>query len=133
MRGLGPLAFAAAVIAPAACGDRSTLQVQVIVLDAGRARAAEEAGADGPADAPPPPPCVSDSDCDDHRYCTLSARCDPVMGCVRTPRTCDDSVNCTRDTCDETHKRCAHVLDDTICPDDELCSPTRGCASFVYG
>ncbi len=88
-----------------------------------------EAGPDGPADGAP---CESGADCPDPSYCTIGT-CDPARGCVFSPRSCDDAVACTTDTCDARKKKCVHAPDDTLCPSDELCSATHGCASFVYG
>jgi hypothetical protein len=55
------------------------------------------------------------------------------MGCVFTPRDCDDGVACTTDSCDAMAQKCKHAPSDAVCPADQLCSATRGCASFVYG
>jgi hypothetical protein len=45
---------------------------------------------------------------------------------------CDDGIACTRDDCDSSG-RCTHAPDDTLCPQTQLCSATRGCDAFVYG
>ncbi|HTQ05047.1 MAG TPA: putative metal-binding motif-containing protein, partial [Polyangiaceae bacterium] len=46
---------------------------------------------------------------------------------------CDDSIDCTHDSCDLTRGRCVHDPDDTLCDDGiycdgvETCSATLGC------
>ncbi len=50
--------------------------------------------------------------CADNVYCNGDERCDPMMrgrGCVAGGvRTCDDSVACTNDRCDEAGRRCVN-------------------------
>jgi len=109
-----------------ACGSRTQLRV-------------EPADASAPLDAPEGPlpveagsPCTSDADCAVDRFCVTSAHCDPVMGCVLAPRSCDDGVGCTRDECSDVSRRCTHTPADSLCPDTQLCSSKRGCDAFVY-
>jgi hypothetical protein len=68
----------------------------------------------------------------DSNYCNVGT-CDPQRGCIFAPRDCDDGLACTNDGCDEDKKACTHVPDDMLCPTNQLCSATRGCASFIYG
>ena len=121
-----------AASAGSACGSRTEL-----FGAAGDGGADGAPTADAPVDAPPDVrpgmPCHNDAECADHRYCTASARCDPVRGCVLTPRSCDDGVACTDDTCNEHEKKCDHKADDGKCPPEQLCSFKRGCDAFVYG
>jgi hypothetical protein len=134
MRVVAPsLAVGLALAVAGACGSRTELFI-------GPPDAAANDGAppiDAPVDSPPDVhqgmACHTDADCADHRYCTESAKCDPVRGCVLAPRSCDDGVACTLDTCDEKKKKCDHAADDTKCPPTELCSVKRGCDAFVYG
>jgi hypothetical protein len=127
-------AFGASIVVAGACGSRTELfgagPTDAAATDSAPA---QDAPADVQPDVQPGMPCHSDADCADHRFCTMSARCDPVRGCVLTPRTCDDAVACTDDTCNEKKKQCEHRADDTKCPDDQLCSVARGCYPFVYG
>lgn len=119
--------IAASSCGATACGSRTGLTV--------------EAGDAGPAvadaQAPPPPvesgsPCASDADCTVGAFCVSSATCDPATGCVLVARSCDDGVACTKDSCSEASRRCTNTPDDSVCPDTELCSATRGCDAFVY-
>jgi hypothetical protein len=122
----GASLFLASLGAIVSCGARSQ-------LPAGASDA-------GPLDAmapvsPPPAPgsaCRSDDDCVPDRYCVVSGRCDAVDGCTFASRSCDDGVDCTRDSCDDVLKRCDHAPDDTRCEGAQLCSPKRGCDAFVY-
>jgi hypothetical protein len=48
--------------------------------------------------------------CDNSVYCDGAERCDPASGCASSPPIdCDDRLECTADTCDESARRCAHV------------------------
>jgi hypothetical protein len=110
------------------CGSRSELP--------GALGDAGAAPVDAAVEAPPPlqpgAPCGTDADCATGRYCVAAYRCDPALGCVLTPRSCDDAVDCTRDACSDVTRSCAHTPDDTLCPSTALCSARRGCDAFVY-
>jgi hypothetical protein len=123
-------AFAALASASplAACGSRSELSGALAGADAAPVDAAVEA----PPTVPPGGPCATDADCATSSYCVAAYRCDPVLGCVLTPRSCDDAVDCTRDACSDVTRRCSHTPDDTLCPSTALCSALRGCDAFVY-
>ncbi len=110
-----------------ACGSRTGLTVQpgdggLSVADAQLTPPSVESGS----------PCTSDADCTVDAFCVTSATCDPATGCVLVARSCDDGVACTTDSCSEASRRCTNVPDDSVCPDTELCSATRGCDAFVY-
>lgn len=99
--------------------------------------------------------CASDDDCDDAIACTTDScgvggvcnhtpidercgdgeTCDRSMGCVGPPAgecesdaDCDDSVDCTRDTC-AADRTCTHLALDELCDSaaGERCSATAGC------
>lgn len=76
-------------------------------------------------------------DCNDNNPCTID-RCDPALGCVRTPRigACDTDNNvCTSETCVGT--QCTRApASDLVCLDadptdcvDVFCDPTGGCST----
>jgi len=132
---LALLAAATAVLAVASCSRTS---VDFAAPDAGldaRRDAPHDVALDvyeaGP-DVADGSPCESGADCASDRYCTVGT-CDPAKGCVFSPRDCSDGFACTNDSCDEEKMACEHTPIDSECPADELCSPLRGCASFIYG
>jgi hypothetical protein len=70
-----------------------------------------------------------DSICQDGVFCNGDKRCAPAMGCVTTPRNCDDGIACTHDSCDERSRSCLHQPDDSLCPVGFACDPTSGCVA----
>jgi subtilisin family serine protease len=80
-----------------------------------------------------PPGCTTDPQCSDGQFCNGVERC--VSGACQpgTPLTCDDSVSCTFDSCNEVADRCDHNPNHTTCNDGtfcngiEFCHPTSGC------
>jgi hypothetical protein len=72
---------------------------------------------------------VNNSLCDDGQWCNGVEICDPALDCVAgTPVTCDDSVACTVDVCDEVNDQCVNTPDHGYCDDgdvctDDLCNP----------
>jgi MYXO-CTERM domain-containing protein len=78
-----------------------------------------------------------DAACADGLFCNGTESCDVEDGCQNgTPRTCDDGVDCTVDSCNEADDICLHDLNDAACQDgqfcngDELCS-IEGCYSVA--
>jgi hypothetical protein len=67
--------------------------------------------------------------CPDGLYCAGDNNCNPQMGCVNTPRNCDDGIACTRDSCDEGMMSCDHVPDDSLCPVGFACDAMLGCVA----
>ena len=68
--------------------------------------------------------------CDDGDPCTVDSTCDAggVCACAK-PNTCDDSNNCTKDTCDG-KTGCGHEpLNATPCDDGNSCTGPDACAS----
>ena len=62
--------------------------------------------------------------CDDGLYCSETDHCDGYGACVQlTARDCDDSNDCTEDSCNEQTDQC----DNTNYPDGTLCGSVRDC------
>jgi hypothetical protein len=79
-----------------------------------------------------------DGFCDDGLYCTGTETCDAELGCqAGTPVDCDDGVDCTVDSCNETTDSCDNTPDDGFCNDglycngEETCDVTLDCKSGV--
>lgn len=66
-------------------------------------------------------PVTAGAPCDDDLFCTVGDACSDGA-CVGTPRSCDDGLPCTEDSCNELADRCARpVLDG--CLIDGACVP----------
>jgi hypothetical protein len=70
--------------------------------------------------------CASDRECDDGLYCNGSEKCDEGYCRAGTVVTCGDSVDCTRDACDESIDQCQHTPNHAAC-DEGVCDEARGC------
>ncbi|MGC4122177.1 MAG: hypothetical protein QM765_47875 [Myxococcales bacterium] len=57
-------------------------------------------------------------------------RCDPALGCVESPRACDDGIACHRNGCDPGTRACVHTPDDSLCPDGQWCGEA-GCIACL--
>lgn len=76
--------------------------------------------------------------CDDGNLCTTES-CDPVVGCVNTPNTepCDDGNACTmNDSCDGAGSPGYCTGDEVVCDDSDECTidscdPVLGCSSIL--
>ncbi|MBN1772140.1 MAG: hypothetical protein JXB32_12810 [Deltaproteobacteria bacterium] len=66
--------------------------------------------------------CQNDVFCDGEEQCILELGCQPG-----TPPTCDDSIDCTHDSCDTGLDACAHSPDDTLCDDGAWCNGPETC------
>ncbi len=69
--------------------------------------------------------------CNDSDPCTIDT-CDPLSGCVFTPKNCNDGVACTLDSCDPMTGACIHTADNGLCNDSDpctidTCNPLSGC------
>ncbi|HOD06740.1 MAG TPA: hypothetical protein PLY68_04170 [Myxococcota bacterium] len=70
-------------------------------------------------------------DCEDGLTCSINDKC--ASGeCVGAARQCDDGIDCTTDSCDETSGGCRFVENDSACDDGnpctiERCDDTSGC------
>ncbi len=75
--------------------------------------------------------CVSapdDERCDDGRICNGEETCDAVDGCSAADLPdCDDSIDCTWDTCDDATGDCIHVAIEARCSDDDVCNGVEAC------
>lgn len=60
----------------------------------------------------PPRSCTADADCDDHLFCNGVETCVSMACAAASSGACDDSDNCTTDTCDEAADTCAHATRD---------------------
>lgn len=70
--------------------------------------------------------CAADDACDDGRFCDGVERC--VGGrCALGPDPCADGARCTRETCDESARRCARTADGTLCGDGDPCNGVERC------
>jgi hypothetical protein len=69
-----------------------------------------------------PMPCTTAAECQDGNFCNGAEECVTEFGCrpAATPRMCNDSEDCTVDTCDTTTDMCAF-----------RCDPTRGPACMA--
>ncbi|NMC71006.1 MAG: hypothetical protein GYA57_13210 [Myxococcales bacterium] len=79
-----------------------------------------------------------DTVCPTSPFCSGTAYCDPVGGCLVTaPPSCNDGLDCTIDACDPATGACTHVANNAACSDgvfcngDEVCDPTAGCVPGV--
>ena len=59
--------------------------------------------------------------CDDGLFCTLPGSCDAAGTCQSAPNTCNDSIICTTDACDEANDLCTHVIAPDWCLVDGQC------------
>jgi hypothetical protein len=67
-------------------------------------------------------------DCDDGLICNGTERCDPNEGCIEgSPPDCNDGIECTLDSCDETMGGCIHQPDDGLCDNGSVCDGTERC------
>ncbi len=72
--------------------------------------------------------------CTDGLFCNGAETCHLVNGCqAGAAPNCDDSVNCTVDSCDEDNNTCKHVVNHAVCNNNlycdgvEVCHPVNGC------
>ncbi|MGB0714310.1 MAG: IPTL-CTERM sorting domain-containing protein [Phycisphaerae bacterium] len=70
----------------------------------------------------------NDAACDDGAFCNGVEVCDPDNDCqAGTPPNCDDSVDCTIDTCNETTDSCNNSPSDAACDDGLFCNGVETC------
>ena len=60
-------------------------------------------------------PLPTGTACDDKLFCTVGDACDGLGTCKATPYSCNDSIACTVDTCDEISKSCLHPVEARSC------------------
>jgi len=69
-----------------------------------------------------------DTYCDDGAFCSGVETCDTVNGCEPAALpACDDNVDCTVDTCDESQDICLFTPDDSRCADVFFCNGAETC------
>jgi hypothetical protein len=76
--------------------------------------------------------CTTATECEDGIYCNGQEICDAAGLCAPGPLPCDDGVECTIDTCDESSDTCVNTPDDANCDDgvdctDDSCDEVSGC------
>jgi hypothetical protein len=72
-------------------------------------------------------PCSTDGDCDDGLYCNGTETCQAGSCIPGSSVTCDDSVYCTDDSCDETGDACEFVPNNANCDDSVYCNGEETC------
>lgn len=79
----------------------------------------------------------NDGSCSDGLFCNGSESCDPLLGapgsgCLAgTPPSCNDSIGCTVDTCDEANKACKHTPSNAACSDGVFCNGAETCDALL--
>ncbi len=69
-----------------------------------------------------------DAICDDSQFCNGEETCDLVNGCqAGTAPDCNDSVDCTDDSCNETFDQCDHTPNNGSCDDGQFCTGVEIC------
>jgi hypothetical protein len=63
----------------------------------------------------PTTPRPASTACDDGAFCTVADACDGAGKCIGMPNGCDDSLVCTKDSCNESVKACLHAIEDKWC------------------
>ena len=78
--------------------------------------------------------CTVDGDCDDGLFCNGAEICNFSTNVCEpgTAVSCDDSVACTVDSCNEATDSCDNMANDVVCDDgnvctDDTCSGSSGC------
>ncbi len=73
---------------------------------------------------------LNDNLCDNLQFCDGAEVCDGILGCIVSAGSvpdCNDSVNCTIDTCDETNDQCVNTQDDSLCNNNQFCDGVEIC------
>lgn len=69
-----------------------------------------------------------DANCSDGLWCNGQEICDPLNGCLEgTEPNCDDGIECTVDSCNETSDVCDHDPDDALCDNGQFCDGLESC------
>jgi hypothetical protein len=73
--------------------------------------------------------CSFDSDCDDGLYCNGTEIC--VNGTCQSgaPVNCDDGIDCTDDSCNETTDSCENVPNNALCDNGLYCDGVETCVA----
>ena len=71
---------------------------------------------------------ANDANCDNGLYCDGTETCDAVLDCQGgTAVNCDDGVDCTDDSCNETTDSCDNIANDANCDDTFFCNGAETC------
>ena len=73
--------------------------------------------------------CHLDTDCDDGQYCNGAETCVDGICQNGTDVACDDGIDCTVDSCNESSDVCDYVPDNSFCDDGLFCNGTENCDS----
>ena len=71
--------------------------------------------------------CFVDAECDNGLFCDGGEVCVANECAPGTPPTCDDGVNCTVDSCNETTDSCENAPLDSLCDDGAFCNGAETC------
>lgn len=71
--------------------------------------------------------CTTNANCSDGLFCTGVETCVGGICQGGTAVNCDDGVDCTVDSCDETANACKHVATNSLCDDKNVCNGTETC------
>ncbi len=75
---------------------------------------------------------ATDDLCNDGLYCNGTETCDETLDCqAGEAPSCDDSVPCTVDACNETTDSCTHQPDDASCSDGQFCNGDETCDALA--
>ncbi len=75
---------------------------------------------------------ADDGLCGNSLFCDGIETCDEVAGCQPgTSPNCDDGVNCTVDSCNESASACTHTADDGLCDNGLFCDGDEYCDVFL--
>ncbi len=73
--------------------------------------------------------CLNDGDCDDGLYCNGEETCDGGTCQNGTADVCNDGVDCTVDSCNESSDVCDNVPANSLCDDGLFCNGDESCDS----
>ncbi len=70
--------------------------------------------------------------CDNAQFCDGMETCDPMLDCQPgIVQTCDDSVSCTMDVCDEINDICTNTANDALCDNAQFCDGIETCDALL--
>jgi hypothetical protein len=75
--------------------------------------------------------CTTDADCDDGIFCNGTETCDIASGTCAAVSACPPFVDgciIRNSICDESADQCLDELDDSLCPEDKVCTTNGSCA-----
>lgn len=75
--------------------------------------------------------CDTAADCDNGTFCDGAEDCVVGRCQAATPVNCDDSVECTQDSCNEGGRSCEHTPDHVLCDDGSFCNGAETCSATL--